>query len=301
MPNADSGFKFGLLLAIAGSMGLSGKAIIVKLSYQYGVDASTVIMFRMLFSLPFFVGLGLWAARSEHANSHPLTRADWQRICVLGFVGYYLSSYLDFLGLQYTSASLERLILYLNPTLVLLLGWVLYKKSISKSRAIAMMVSYSGVLLVFGQELSTTGSNVALGGMLVLGSALSYAIYLIYSGQWVSRIGSMRLVGWACSVACLLCIFQFIALHPLSDAFVSLDVLQLAVINAIVCTVLPMLMIMMAIERIGAGLAAQTGMLGSMSTMGFGMWLLDEPFNGWILIGITLVLLGVFLATKASK
>ena len=164
-----------------------------------------------------------------------------------------------------------------------------------------MMVSYSGVLLVFGQELTTTGSNVALGGVLVLGSALSYSVYLLYSGQWVSQIGSMRLVGWACSVACLLCIFQFVALHPFSDALVSPHVLQLAIVNAIVCTVIPMLMIMMAIERIGAGLAAQTGMLGSMSTMGFGMWLLDEPFNGWILIGITLVLLGVFLATKASK
>jgi drug/metabolite transporter (DMT)-like permease len=291
-------FRSGLLLAILGAMGLSAKAIIVKLSYRHGVDAMTVVMFRMLFALPFFIALGIWSERLQHAKDNPLNRTDWQRIAALGFVGYYLSSYLDFLGLQYTSASLERLILYLNPTMVMLLGWVLYKKAISRIRAGAMMVSYSGVLLVFGQELSLAGGNVALGGVLVLGSAVSYALYLLYSGQWVARIGSVRLVGWATSVACMCCIGQFVLLRPLSDADVPVEVLKLAGLNAVFCTVIPMLMIMMAIERLGAGLAAQTGMLGSMLTMGLGMWFLDEPLNGWILLGIFLVLVGVYMVTK---
>ena len=298
MSTASRSPMSGLLLAIAGAIGFSGKAIIVKLSYRYGVDAVTVIMYRMLFALPFFIALGLWAERSAHARDNPLTRTDWLRIGALGFVGYYLSSYLDFLGLQYISASLERLILYLNPTLVLLLGWVLYKKTISPIRALAMAVSYSGVLLVFGHEVTLAGSDVVLGGALVLGSAVSYALYLLYSGQWVTHIGSMRLVGWATSVACVCCIVQFVVLRPLSAAQVPTEVLELAVLNASLCTVAPVLMVMMAIERIGAGLAAQTGMIGPMSTIAMGVWLLDEPLNVWIGAGTLLVLSGVFLVSK---
>ena len=298
MPNPARSFKFGLFLAIAGSMGLSGKAILVKLSYQYGVDAATVIMFRMLFSLPFFIGLGLWAARSQHAQEHPLTRTDWLRICALGFVGYYLSSYLDFLGLQYTSASLERLILYLNPTLVVLLGWAIYKKPIHPIRMLAMAISYSGVMLVFSHELSLAGADVALGSSLVFGSAVSYAVYLLYSGQLVQRIGSLRLVGWATSVACVCCIAQFVMLRPLSAAVVPVEVLWLGVLNAVACTVAPVLMVMMAIERIGAALAAQTGMIGPMSTIALGVWLLGEPLNAWIGVGTLLVVSGVFIVSK---
>jgi drug/metabolite transporter (DMT)-like permease len=298
MSTASRSSMSGLLLAIAGAIGFSGKAIIVKLSYRYGVDAVTVIMYRMLFALPFFIALGLWAERSTHARDNPLTRTDWLRIVVLGFVGYYLSSYLDFLGLQYISASLERLILYLNPTLVLLLGWVLYKKTISPIRAVAMAVSYGGVLLVFGHEVTLAGSDVVLGGVLVLGSAISYALYLLYSGQWVTHIGSMRLVGWATSVACICCIGQFVLLRPFSAADVPREVLELAVLNASLCTVAPVLMVMMAIERIGAGLAAQTGMIGPMSTIAMGVWLLDEPMNVWIGAGTLLVLTGVFLVSK---
>ena len=144
----------GLLLAAAGAIAFSGKAIIVKLSYGYGVDAVTVIMYRMLLALPFFIAMGLWAERQAVARENPLTRRDVLSIVGLGFVGYYLSSYLDFLGLQYISASLERLILYLNPTLVVLLGWVFYKKPIQPIRMAAMAVSYSGVLLVFAHELT---------------------------------------------------------------------------------------------------------------------------------------------------
>ena len=298
MPHSSRPALSGLLLAAAGAIAFSGKAIIVKLSYRYGVDAVTVIMYRMLFALPFFIAMGLWAERQAIARENPLTRRDVMDIVGLGFVGYYLSSYLDFLGLQYISASLERLILYLNPTLVVLLGWAIYKKPIHPIRMLAMAISYSGVMLVFSHELSFAGADVALGSSLVFGSAVSYAVYLLYSGQLVQRIGSLRLVGWATSVACVCCIAQFVALRPLSAAVVPVDVLWLGVLNAVACTVAPVLMVMMAIERIGAALAAQTGMIGPMSTIAMGVWLLDEPLNVWIGAGTLLVLGGVFIVSK---
>ena len=298
MPHSSRPALSGLLLAAFGAIAFSGKAIIVKLSYLYGVDAVTVIMYRMLFALPLFVAMGLWAERQAIARENSLTRRDVIDIVGLGFVGYYLSSYLDFLGLQYITASLERLILYLNPTLVVLLGWLLYKKPIHPVRMLAMAVSYSGVLLVFSHELSLAGADVALGGSLVLASAVSYAVYLLYSGQLVQRMGSLRLVGWATSVACVCCIAQFVVLRPLSAAVVPVEVVWLAVLNAVACTVAPVLMVMMAIERIGAALTAQTGMIGPMSTIALGVLLLDEPLNAWIGVGTLLVLGGVFLVSK---
>jgi drug/metabolite transporter (DMT)-like permease len=284
----------GLVLAMAGSIAFSGKAIIVKLAYRHGVDAVTLIMYRMLFALPLFVGMAWWASRGKPA----LSRRDWLGVLGLGFSGYYLASFLDFWGLQYISASLERLILYLNPTLVLVLGWLLFGRRINRLQGVAMAVSYAGVLLVFGHEVRFDGSATLVGGALVFGSAISYAIYLVYSGEMVKRLGSLRLVGLATTVACLLCIGQFVVLRPFSAALVAPEVVWLSVLNAVACTAAPVLMVMMAIERIGSGLAAQTGMIGPMSTIAMGVWLLDEPFNAWIIAGTVLVVAGVLTVTR---
>jgi len=292
-----SRFTSGLLLAAAGAIAFSGKAIIVKLAYQYGVDSITLLMFRMLFAMPFFLLLAWWAGRGQA----PLTRRDVWGVLGLGFSGYYLSSYLDFLGLQYISASFERLILYLNPTLVLILGWVLYKRKITYRQGVAMAVSYSGVLLVFGHEISLVGDNVFLGATLVFLSAVTYAIYLSYSGQLVQRLGSLRLAGLATTVACFFCILQFVLLKPISALYVPSEVIGLSILNATACTVLPVLMIMMAIERIGAGLTSQVGMIGPMSTLTMGVFFLNEPFTIWILAGTALVLGGVFWVTQTPK
>ena len=156
----------GLLLAGAGAVAFSGKAIIVKLAYRYGVDALTLIMYRMLFALPLFVALSWWASRGRPA----LQRRDWKAVFGLGFSGYYLASTLDFAGLQFISASLERLILYLTPTLVLLLGAWWFHRSVSMRQLAALAVSYAGVLVVFGQELSFEGESIALGAVLVFAS-----------------------------------------------------------------------------------------------------------------------------------
>ncbi|MCM2339592.1 DMT family transporter [Rhodoferax sp.] len=287
----------GLLLATLGAIAFSGKAIIVKLAYRHGVDAVTLIMYRMLFALPIFVVMAWWASRGKSA----LTRHDWWGVLGLGFTGYYLASFLDFAGLAYISASLERLILYLNPTLVLLLGLVLYKRHISRRQALGMAISYCGVILVFGHEIHFAGADAALGALLVFGSAVSYAIYLSFSGELVQRLGSLRLVGLATSVACVLCIGQFVVLRPMQAALVAPEVIWLSVLNATLCTAAPVLMVMMAVERIGAGMAAQTGMVGPMSTILMGVLLLGEPFTGWVAAGTALVVAGIFVFTSRPR
>ena len=284
----------GLALAALGAVAFAGKAIIVKLAYRYGVDAVTLIMYRMLFALPLFVALAWWAGRGKPA----LTGADWRAVAGLGFCGYYLASFLDFAGLQYVTASLERLILYLNPTLVLLLGMLLFGQRIVARQVVAMAVSYAGVLLVFGHEIGTLGPQAALGTALVFASAVSYAVYLVYSAQVVKRLGALRLTGLASTVACVLCIAQFLVLRPLSAAEVAPQVLWLSLMNAVFCTFAPVLMVMMAIERIGAALTAQTGMIGPLATIAMGVLLLGEPFNAWIGAGTLLVLTGVWLLAR---
>jgi drug/metabolite transporter (DMT)-like permease len=291
---APSKLTMGLLLAAAGSMAFSGKAIIVKLAYRHGVDAVTLLMLRMVFALPFFLLMAWWAGRGKAR----LTPGDWLGVVGLGFCGYYLSSFLDFWGLEFITASLERLILYLNPTLVLVLGWLLFKKRITQRQGVAMAISYSGVLLVFGHELGLAGPHAAWGALLVFLSAVTYAVYLTYSGQLVQRLGALRLAGLATSVACFFCIVQFACLQPMTAVQVPEAVLWLSLLNATVCTVLPVLLVMMAIERIGPGLTAQTGMIGPMSTLMMGVWILGEPFNMWIIAGTVLVLGGVFWVTR---
>lgn len=286
----------GLALATVGAIAFSGKAIIVKLAYRHGVDAVTLIMLRMLFALPLFLALSWWAGRGRA----PLTPRDWRIVVLLGFSGYYLASFLDFAGLAYVSASFERLVLYLNPTLVLGLGWLLFRRRVTTRQLAALAVSYAGVLMVFGQELRLEGPNVLLGAALVFASALSYAVYLVYSGEEVRRLGAMRLTGLATTVACLLCIAQYLVLRPVGVALqVAPAVVWLSLLNATLCTFAPVLMVMMAIERIGATMAAQTGMVGPMSTILMGIVILGEPFTPWIAAGTLLVLTGVWLLARA--
>lgn len=294
---ADPALLSGLLLAAVGAIAFSGKAIIVKLAYRHGVDPVTLIMYRMLFALPFFAGMAWWSSRGKS----PLSPHDWRGILLLGFTGYYLASFLDFVGLSYISASLERLILYLNPTLVMLLGLLLYRRRIEPVQALGMTVSYLGVALVFGHELQSQGADAGLGALLVLLSTVSYAVYLSFSGEFVKRLGALRLVGLASSLACLLCLLQFVLLRPLSAAGVVPEVLWLSLLNATLCTVVPVLLLMMAIERIGAALTAQIGMIGPLATVLMGVLLLGEALNAWVLAGTLLVLSGVYICTRALR
>ncbi len=289
----------GLVLATVGAIAFSGKAIIVKLAYRYDVDAVTLIMLRMLFALPLFIAMAWWAGRGKP----PLTRRDWFGVAALGFSGYYLSSFLDFAGLAYITASLERLILYLNPTLVMVFGWVIYKRRITRWQAIGVAISYSGALLVFGHEVQLGQSGAtAWGSLLVFASAITYAGYLVASGEFVKRLGSLRLVGLATSVACVLCIVQFVLLRPLGLVFeLAPQVIWLSVLNASVCTALPVLAVMMGVERIGPAMAAQAGMVGPISTIFMGIVILGEPFTAWTAAGTVLVIAGIFVFTRMGR
>lgn len=290
----------GLLLALIGSVAFSGKAIIVKLAYRHGVDAVTLIMLRMLFALPLFALMAWWASRGKAG----LSRQDWLGVLGLGFSGYYLASYLDFAALVYISASLERLILYLNPTVVMLLGWLMYRRRASFGQMLGMAVSYSGVMLVFGHEMNldkASAASIGWGALLCVLSVFSYAIYLVYSGELVKRLGSLRLVGLATSVACIFCIAQYLLTRPMATVMsLDADVIWLSVLNATLCTAAPVLLVMMAIERIGASAAAQMGMVGPLSTILMGVLILDEPFNGWMIAGTALVMAGITVFSRSA-
>ncbi len=285
----------GLAIAGAGAILFSTKAIVAKLLYRYQLDAVTVLAFRMLFSLPVFAAVAVWKMRTEA----PLSPRDRWRLLGLGLVGYYLSSFLDFLGLQFITVGLERLILFLTPTFVLLITSVVFKRHISKTEWLAMVTSYCGIVLVFAHDLRGNGSSVAIGAVLVLGSALSYALYLLGSGEMVKRLGSLRLVAYAMCVSSAACIAQFFALRPAALLIQPAPVYWLSLANGVFCTILPVYMTMAAVQRIGAPAVSQAGMIGPVSTLLLGALILSEPVTVVQLAGMVLVIAGIYvLSTK---
>ena len=274
----------------------SGKAIVVKLAYRHGVDAETLIALRMVFALPFFALALWWTSR----GAAPLAGRDHLRLVVIGLLGYYVASYLDFLGLQYITAALERLILYLNPTIVLLMSALFLGRRVLRLDWVALALSYAGILLVFWHDVRLEGDHVALGSLLVFGSAVAYAVYLVLSGELVARVGAIRLTAYAMCVASAAVFVHFLAMRPLASLNASAPVLWLSAFNGFFCTVLPVFATMMAVARIGAGNASLTAMIGPVSTIALGYVFLGEAITGWQLAGTALVLAGVFVLSKKS-
>jgi drug/metabolite transporter (DMT)-like permease len=297
LPSRRQAYLSGLAIAITGAILFSAKAVVAKLIYRYQIDAVTLIAFRMLFSLPFFAAIALWKSRTEA----PLEPGLLLKIVLLGLLGYYLSSFLDFLGLQYISAGLERLILFLTPSFVLLLSIFFLKKKISLLEWAALGTAYSGTVLVFLHDVRLGGSNVMLGGGFVLASAVSYALYLLLSGELVRKVGAMRLVAYAMCVSSAACIGQFFLLRPVSMLVQPPGVYGLSLVNAVFCTVLPVCMTMIAVDRIGAPGTSQAGMIGPVSTLFLGYALLGEPITGIQLAGTALVLIGIYLVSRKKS
>jgi drug/metabolite transporter (DMT)-like permease len=281
----------GLAIAIGGAVLFSTKAVVAKLLYRYHIDAITLIAFRMLFSVPVFAAVALWKMRTEA----PLSWADRARLVVLGLVGYYCSSLLDFIGLQYISVGLERLILFLTPTFVLLITAVFFKRRVTRLEWWALGLSYCGIVLVFVHDLGGGAGSTALGSLFVLGSAITYATYLLGSGEMVRRIGALRLVAYAMCVSSVACILQFFLLRPASLLVQPLPVYALSLVNGIFCTIFPVFMTMTAVQRIGAGTASQAGMIGPVSTLFLGALILGEPITAVQLAGTALVLVGIYM------
>lgn len=287
-------FLIGLAIAVLGAIGFSAKAIVAKLIYRYHVDAVTLIAFRMLFSLPVFFAIAVWQMKKSPA----LSWSDRWRIVGLGLVGYYLSSMLDFLGLQYISAGLERLILFLTPSFVLLISAIFLARRVKPIEWAALGVSYAGIALVFLHDLNQSGDQVLLGSAFVLGAAIAYAIYLSQSGQLVVRLGSLRLVSYVMCISSVACIGQFFLLRPVTELNQPSAVLWLSLVNASFCTVLPVFLTMIAVKRIGAASTSQAGMIGPVSTLFLGAIFLNEPITSWQLAGTALVLGGMYLLSK---
>ena len=289
----------GTCFALLAAIGFSAKAILVKLAYAHPVDASTLITLRLLFSAPFFVLMALWSKR----KADPLSRRQWLWVAVLGFSGYYLASYLDFLGLTYITAGLERLILFLHPTIVILLSAWWLRKPVRSHHFIALALSYGGIALVFTENLNFGGHahEVALGGALVFASGVVYACYLIGAGEIVGKIGAMRFTAYAMLVACVVCVVQFLVTHDARALVVPAQVYRLTFAMAIVSTVIPAWLMSEAIRLTGANHAAMVGSVGPVATIFLGYWFLSEPVTVIQIAGAALVLAGVSLVSIRRK
>lgn len=295
-------FWIGFVLAGLGAVLFSAKAIVAKLLYLHGVDALDVIGFRMMLALPFFAAIA-WhqAGRARRGLIPRLGWRDGVRICILGFIGYYLSSLLDFLGLQYISAGLERLILFLSPTFVLLISAVFLNKPISPRQWMAMALAYGGVALVFWDDLSVAGDNVVLGSACVLGAAFSYAMYLIGSGELIERVTATRLVAYAMTVSAGVTMVHFFWVKGLAGLHQGWPVYGLSLIHATVNTVIPTFMIMWSVARIGAPLTAQLGLLGPVSILFLAWAFLGEPITALQVAGTVLVAAAAVVLGRRSR
>lgn len=282
----------GALFCALAAIAFSGKAIIIKLAYRYGVDALTLLALRMLFSAPLFLALAWWASQRQKAQ--PLSAADRRAVVILGLVGYYLSSYFDFLGLQYITAALERLVLFLYPTFVLIFSALLFGRRIGARDVGALVLSYVGIVLVVVNEWRTQPGNVAVGSLWVLASALFYAAYLLWSGRLVGRVGSLRFACYAGVVSCMGVVAHFFVAH---DASVILSqpapVYWLSLLMAAAATVMPIVLTAEGIRRIGATHASIIGSVGPVATIFLGFVFLGEPITLVQLGGAGLVMAGV--------
>ena len=282
----------GALMMAAGAIAFSGKAVIIKLAYRYGVDALTLLALRMALSAPLFLALGIWASRSEAAA--PIGARDWGAIVILGVVGYWLASYFDFLGLQYVTAALERLLLFVHPTFVVLLSALLFGRRIVRRDVVAIALSYLGIFGVFANDLATQPGNVLLGSFWVLLSALFYAVYLIGGGRLVARVGSLRFSCYAGLVSCVGVLAHFAVAQDVGRIFAQpAPVYWLSLLMAIVSTVLPIVLVSEAIRRIGASHASIIGSVGPVATIFLGAIFLGEAITFVQIAGAALVLAGV--------
>jgi drug/metabolite transporter (DMT)-like permease len=281
----------GLLLAIGGVVCFSIRPIFIKLAYAYIVDPVTLLALRMVFSLPFFVGAALWV-RSD-GQHRPLSGRDLAAVCALGVLSYYGASFLDFLALQYISAGLGRLLLFIYPTIVVVLSAALLGKRVTLREVAALALTYGGLVLVFAHSVDAEQKDFWLGAALAFASALCYAIYLVAGGEVIARVGSMRFTAYAMSSASVACILQFLLLRPLSALDLPAPVYLYAIGMAVLSTAIPVFMTSEALRRVGANTVAIVGALGPVTTIAFGYLGLEEIMRPLQLMGSALVLVGV--------
>jgi len=285
--------QIGMALALLAALFFSIKAIFVKLAYQHGVDAITLLTLRMAFALPVFIAVAIIEQRK--AGGQQITRRQSMSIIGLGLMGYYLASMLDFVGLQYISAGMERLILFLFPTFTVLLSMLFLGRRVSLIEIGALALSYIGIALAVQQEVMLDGENSLLGILMIFGSTLAYAVYLIGSGELIPRIGSRRFMALAMIVSCLAVIGQFIASRDITMLNQPIAVYGYGLAIALLSTVLPAFMLAAAIQRIGASHTSIIGGIGPVATIVLAVMFLGELMSGLQIGGALLVVAGVLL------
>ena len=294
---------WGIALALAGTVSFAFRPILIKLAYSvtaatHPVSATTLLFLRMTLSLPFFLAMAWWVRRSDPAAA-PISNRDWLGILGLGFLGYYLASLLDFLGLQYVSAGVGRLIMFLYPTLVIILSAVFLKKNPTIRELAALAITYSGIALVLSSQVSGAPESrlFAFGALLIFASAMCYAVYLVTGSQLVKRVGSMRFTAYTMIVSAMPAIVQFCVLESPSALELPAKLWWIAVVLAIACTALPVLLVAEALKRIGANHFALIGALGPVTTVIADFFLLDGALSAAQLVGGALVISGVLLVS----
>lgn len=289
----------GPLLALLAATGFSAKAIFIKLAYaEARIDAVTLLALRMLFSLPFFLWMIWWGGRK--AGVEPIGRRDWLLLIWLGFLGNYAASYLDFRSLQYISAALERLILFTYPAIVLILSALFLGRAVHGKEALAILLSFSGIGLVFWHDMRFAGSarDLWIGGALVFLASLAYAAYLVGNTEVIRRVGSLRFAGIVTSISAVFVLAHFAATHPLSALAIPPRLYGIVLALAVVSTAIPNWLTAEAIRRIGSSRVAIIGTIGPILTIFMGGVFLKEPMTIELLFGALLVLGGVTLASR---
>jgi drug/metabolite transporter (DMT)-like permease len=287
---------WGIGFAFFGVLAFSFRPILIKLSYAaYPVSPTTLLFLRMTLSLPFFLAIGWWLRRQEPR----LTGRDWTNVALLGFIGYYAASFLDFLGLQYVGAGVGRLIMFLYPTLVLLLSFLFLHKQPTGRQVVALAASYAGIALVVSSNISAgaEGRLFVLGALLVFAGAIFYAVYLVAGSEVVKRVGSMRFTAYSMVVSSVPAVAQFLILEPASALELPAAVWAYVWILAIFSTVLPVFLQSEALKRIGANHFAVIGAVGPVSVAVTSALGLDEPFTWVQAVGGLLVISGVLLVS----
>jgi drug/metabolite transporter (DMT)-like permease len=285
---------WGIAFAVIGVLAFSFRPILIKLSYAaHPVSPTTLLFLRMGLSLPFFLGIAWWLRNQQPV----LTRRDWAAIVGLGFLGYYAASFLDFIGLQWVGAGTGRLILYLFPTLVVLMSFLFLRTVPSRRELIALAVSYAGIVLVLANQAGGENRMFALGAALVFASALCYAGYLVAGSQVVKRVGSMRFTAYSTVIATVPAVIQFALLESAAALELPGQVWVYAIVLATFSTVLPLFLQAEALKRIGANHFALIGALGPVSVAVTSALGLDEPFTAVQAMGGALVIFGVLLVS----
>lgn len=286
---------WGMLFALAGTVAFAFRPVLIKLGYEAApVSATTLLFLRMTLSLPFFAAVAWWLRRAP-----PLAWRDWAGIVALGLLGYYLASLLDFLGLQYVSAGLGRLIMFLYPTLVVILSALFLAKPPSRRELGALALTYAGIALVLSARLGAGPEQrlFLLGAALVFGSATCYAIYLVTGSQLVKRVGSMRFTAYTMMVSTVPAVIQFALLETPAALRLPGEVWSYAILLATACTVLPVFLVAEALKRIGANHFALIGALGPVTTVLADFALLEGALTPLQLAGGALVISGVLLVS----